>query len=344
MPYLRAISPTCCFMRFLLLLVLLLAGPALADDLQMADLGRCELERGAVLDDCRLGYRTFGTLNADRSNAILFPTWFTGTSAQLIGNANPGQMADSTLFFVIFVDAFANGVSSSPSNSPGQADAAFPEITIGDMVRAQHRLVTEVLGLDRLHAVLGISMGGMQTFAWMSLYPEMLDKAVPIIGSPKLTPHDRLLWTAQLRTLQSGGFSDDALRATALIHMMMLETPAYMAARTDSAYAERLREIEASARAFGAHNWAAQLEAMLAQDVYAAYGSRERTAEVIREAGVAVLVVVAAEDQMVHPAAALAFAEALDAPVLTLPGACGHLATGCHGETMHRAVRAFLTP
>ena len=65
---------------------------------------------------------------------------------------------------MIFVDAFGNGVSSSPSNSETQPGSRFPTITIRDMVRQQHRFLTEVLGIEHLLAVTGISMGGMQSF------------------------------------------------------------------------------------------------------------------------------------------------------------------------------------
>jgi homoserine O-acetyltransferase/O-succinyltransferase len=89
---------------------------------QFASLGDFKLQSGEVLRECRIGYRTFGTLNADRSNAVLFPTWASGTSEQLAGSIGPGRLADSSKFFVVAVDALANGVSSPPPTarrSPG---------------------------------------------------------------------------------------------------------------------------------------------------------------------------------------------------------------------------------
>ena len=73
---------------------------------------------------------------------------------------------DSTRYFVILVDAIGDGVSSSPSNSKAQPLMKFPDITIRDMVESEHRLATEVLHLTHLRAVMGLSMGGMQTFEW----------------------------------------------------------------------------------------------------------------------------------------------------------------------------------
>ena len=87
------------------------------------------------------------------------PTWYNGSSADLekFGYLGPGKLVDSDKYFVIAVDAFANGHSSSPSNSGDRPDREFPPISIRDMVHSQYRLVTEVLGLQRLHAVVGAS-------------------------------------------------------------------------------------------------------------------------------------------------------------------------------------------
>jgi len=70
---------------------------------QFAELGDYTLENVQTLRDCKLGYRTFSQLNADRSNAILFPTWYGGTSENLLSYIGPDQMLDSTQYFVIIV-------------------------------------------------------------------------------------------------------------------------------------------------------------------------------------------------------------------------------------------------
>ena len=112
-----------------------------APPLQVAELGDFQLASGAVIRDARIGYRTAGELNADRSNAVLFPTWFTGTSEDLFTSDAVGAV-DMSRFFLIAVDALANGTSSSPSNSARQPKGEFPRLTIGDMVRSQHLAVT----------------------------------------------------------------------------------------------------------------------------------------------------------------------------------------------------------
>src|SRR5260370_35274508 len=100
-------------------------------------LGTSSSKSGAVIRDCRIGYHTLGKLNDDKSNAVLWPTWFTGSSEQLAPLVGPAGYVGSSRFFVILVDALGNGVSSSPSNSSVQPRMDFPVFTIGDMVNTQ---------------------------------------------------------------------------------------------------------------------------------------------------------------------------------------------------------------
>jgi homoserine O-acetyltransferase len=337
-------------MRFALVVVAFLLPCLQAQDQQFASLGEFRLESGQVIRDCRIGYRTFGKLAADKSNAILFPTWFTGTTKDLTGLMGPGNLVDTSRYFVILVDALGNGVSSSPSNSKAQPRMSFPKFTIRDMVESEHRLVTEVLHLNHLRAVMGISMGGMQTFQWALSYPDFFDKAIPIVGSPQLTSFDLLLWNAELHAIQedrhwnNGDYkSPPPLRALANIHNFALTTPEQRVAETSAQQFESfIKDVEKNGPSrFDANNWHRQLEAMLAQDVTRPFGgSMEKAAAAIKAK---LLIVVATQDHMVNPTPALKLAQLRNARVLKLTGPCGHRATGCEKDKLNPAVSAFLS-
>ncbi len=132
---------------------------AFADDAafpqRFADLGACETMSGTSIADCRIGYRTAGTLNEDRSNAVLVPTWFTGISEGLLFLANP-EAIDPSTYFIIFADAIGNGVSISPSNSASQPLEKFPQLRMFDWGVAQRRRPLEQFVMEKFNEALGI--------------------------------------------------------------------------------------------------------------------------------------------------------------------------------------------
>src|SRR6516225_6239586 len=123
---------------------------------QFADLGDFKLQSGRTIHGLRLGYRTLGKLNEKKTNAILWPTWLGGQSSDLLPYAGPSSVLDTNRYFVIFVDAIGNGVSTSPSNSKSEPRLEFPQFTIRDMVESEHELVTTVFHLTQLYAVMGV--------------------------------------------------------------------------------------------------------------------------------------------------------------------------------------------
>src|SRR6266705_453868 len=208
---------------------------------QFAELGDFRLEDGSVIRDFRLGYRTLGKLNADKSNAILWPSWLGGKSPDLLQFVGAGNVADTDRYFVILVDAIGDGVSSSPSNSTKQPLLKFPEFSIRDMVESEHRLATEVLHLSHLRALMGLSMGGMQAFEWGVAYPDFMDLLIPMVGSPQSTSYDKLLWRGQIDAMELDaawnhghptGPMDRSLGLVEEIGSMNLTTPAYRVAHT----------------------------------------------------------------------------------------------------------------
>lgn len=315
---------------------------------RIAELGTCALDSGEKIQDCRLGFRTYGKLDAAKSNAILFPTWFTGTTKNLLDGV-PDKLVDTKRFFLILVDSIGDGVSSSPSNSRAQARLAFPHFTIHDMVETQRRLLREVLGIERLYAVMGISMGGMQAFEWSVAHPDEVGRAVPIVGTPQLTSHDLHLWNTELHALEdspayAGGNYQGRpkIRAVQDVHWLMLTTPRHRARETSrEAYAKWAEEKEADT-AFDWNDWHRQAEAMLQHDIARAHGgSLEAAAKAVKAK---MLVVVADQDHTVHPEPAKAFAKAMGdrAELVVLDTDCGHFAPGCSSAELEVRVKKFL--
>ena len=312
-------------------------------ELQVAELGECQLESGEVIESCRLGYRTVGTLAADSSNVVLFPTWFGGTSEHILSLLGPDGMIDTSEFFVVVVDAFGNGVSSSASNTDEQSGSAFPRITIRDMVRHQHRFLTERLGISRLEAVVGISMGGMQAFEWAVSYPKFAEKIVPIVGSPRLGVYDIVLWETDLRILD--WFLDCRCQPPAAVRQglfFLMGGPDFHARVSPrDTLAGARKSLEAASLTEGsAYDLSSQLQAMIDHDIAAPYGGSLEQAASRVEADF--FVVVGLTDHVVTPGPALDFAQILEARTMELGNDCGHSAPWCEADAFNSAVRNFL--
>ena len=169
-----------------LMLAIGLATPAAGQELKHAELGDLPLQSGKVIEDLQVGYRTFGSLNTERNNAVVLLTWFGGQSEQLAGLVGTEGLLDPEHHFIIVVDALANGVSSSPSNSAKQPRMSFPIVGMADMVAASRRLLEVEFELEHVQALVGLSMGGMQVFEWILQDPKFAKSAIVIQGSPRL--------------------------------------------------------------------------------------------------------------------------------------------------------------
>ncbi len=163
--------------------------------------GPMTLECGATLDGHIVAYRTYGTLNAAKSNAILVCHALTGDQyvaephpitgkpgwwEQIVG---PGRPIDTERFFVVCANILGGCMGSTgpvdlkPDGSGDRWGTDFPAVTVRDMVRAQKQLI-EHLGIERLFAVIGGSLGGMQALQWVASYPDAVFAALPIATAP----------------------------------------------------------------------------------------------------------------------------------------------------------------
>lgn len=162
---------------------------------------RLDLDGGGRLAPVTVAYRTYGTLNADKSNAILIchaltgdqyvaePHPVTGKPGWWHRVVGPGKIVDTEKYYVICGNAIGGCMGSTGPASENPATGKpygldFPVVTFADMVRAQKKLV-EHLGIKRLFAVIGASTGGRQALEWAARYPDCLRHALVIASSAK---------------------------------------------------------------------------------------------------------------------------------------------------------------
>ena len=156
---------------------------------------------GETLPRLRIHYATLGTphRNAEEQidNAVLVIHWTGADGNTLLSKSfmealfDPGRPLDAARYFLIFPDNVGHGKSSKPSDG---LKAAFPKYGYRDMVDLQHRLVTETLGIQHLHAILGMSMGGMNAWQWAEAYPNAVDGVMPVVSMPIPISGRNMLW------------------------------------------------------------------------------------------------------------------------------------------------------
>jgi homoserine O-acetyltransferase len=314
---------------------------------QMANLGECALEGGGTIHDCQIAYRTFGTLDAEKRNAVLAATWFAGDSDAYIAWLRLPELVDTSRFFVVVAEAFGNGRSSSPSNSRTQPGADFPQFTIRDIVSAHRRLVQEVLGVPRLHAVMGHSMGGMQALEWGVAYPDDVDRLVAMAPQPRGGAYGFVAFDAVLRSIELGrrhGVPDDSVAAlVGALLALTLNTPAKVNERPAGDAPAIVAEIVGWITAGRSlDDLASQLRAIRAYDVAARFGGD--LARAARATRARALVLHSPDDVVGQPEITAEYARLLGAETVVVRSRCGHSFPdpACEHRLVSTAVRRFL--
>jgi homoserine O-acetyltransferase len=160
-------------------------------DYQIFEAGDVVLQSGLTYRRARLAYKTFGALDPAKSNAIVYPTSYGAQHYDLEWTIAPDKALDPTRYFIIIINKFGNGLSSSPSNTPPPFDRGrWPHFTMTDNVRVQQRLLREVFGIGRVKLVYGFSMGAQQAFHWAALFPDRVERIAAVCGSAKTSPHN----------------------------------------------------------------------------------------------------------------------------------------------------------
>jgi len=259
-------------------------GATLANEHTMLHVHRSRnfrLASGELLPELATAYATLGTLNADRSNAVLVLHGYTTGPSMLFPGSNaaegswsglvgPGRAIDAERFFVICPNMLG---SSYGSTGPGSIDPrngrpygiAFPRICVSDIVDAQ-KILLEALGITRLAAVIGPSLGAMQAFEWATRYPERVARVVAAVGAPfrpdGVVSHDAVLRQfEQEPSWRNGGYHEQPGGMVPCLARMRIATlerygiDAELEGRFPDRAARR-REIERLA-----HEWAREFDA-----------------------------------------------------------------------------------
>jgi homoserine O-acetyltransferase/O-succinyltransferase len=151
------------------------------------DLGPFALQKGTVLPDAKIVYATVGRLNDAKDNAVLVPTWGSGSPEDVVGLLiGTARALNPEKYFIVIPNHFGGGFSSSPSNcAPPFEKGRFPRVTTYDNVNAQRRLLVEEFGITSLRLVAGWSMGAMAAYHWAALFSDSVRAIVPIGGSAR---------------------------------------------------------------------------------------------------------------------------------------------------------------
>ena len=157
------------------------------------NLGNVKLLSGKTLKSAKLIYKTYGKLNKNCSNVIVLPTFYTGNHIRNEGFIGKDRAINPNKYFIVSINMFGNGLSSSPSNATkSQYGSKFPKIALWDNIYCQHKLITEKLKIKKIALVTGWSMAGCQSYQWAAQYPEMVKAILPFCASSKTSTHNHV--------------------------------------------------------------------------------------------------------------------------------------------------------
>lgn len=332
--------------KYLLISIFLFAIKINAQQL-FYNIGDFKLESGEVIYDCRIGYRTFGKMNEDKSNVILYSTWFGGTSemlGRLIGDGRD-KLLDSTNYFIVCVDALGNGVSTSPSNSDKQKNEKFPEFSMYDIVETQYKLLTEYFGIKKLYAAIGGSMGSMQVLQLAVSHPEFVSKVVAYVPSPWSSSYDKLLWSTRVQLITSGhacGMSEkEIFKIINMLTQLVARTPDwYVENNPPEKFDEILKSFDKDAPSYwNSYDYLYQLRAMINHDIAKNFKSKEELKNHFKSE---IFLIISKQDHILHPASAFELARFINCKTLILDDKCGHLAVNCNLNQVREEIKNFL--
>lgn len=332
----------------ILITVLLLSTVIIAQSQQQfANIGTLELISGNTITNCTIGYRTFGKLNSDSSNVIIYPTWFEGTTENIARLIQKYSFIDTSKYYIIAIDALGNGVSTSPSNYNVYKIKSLPEISIRDMVNSQYKLLTEIFKLKNIFAAVGGSLGAMQVMEWSVAYPDYISKIVAYVGTPKMSTYDLLWINTQLNIIETGKRYEvpeyEIRKSLEMLMAAMGRTPEFIINKIKPQdFQNYLKDFDKEySTTFTLDDYQWQLKAILDHDISKTFGgSMEETAKSIKAK---FFLIISETDLLVNPIETKKFAKLTNAKTLFLNNNCGHLAVSCEIDRCRDEIANFLT-
>ena len=326
---------------------------------RFAALGRFPLESGEAIEDLQVCYVTHGTLSPARDNAILVCTAIGQSHHRIDFLIGPGRPLDTDRYFIVAMDAIGNGLTTSPSTSATQPASTFPRFTIGDMVASQHTALTRVLGIERLFAVAGASMGGMQALQWAVSHPDMMRAIVALTPMARTAPWSVIVnETCRAALMADPAWNGQRFTAvpkagwrawTGVLRMLAGRSPRALADDFPGPAAALRRYEETAADTLAMNldplDWIYQSHAYDAHDVALRFdGDLGRALATVK----ARTLIIAADSDLYNPAAAAREAAELirDAHYVELATAQGHQAANAASKpdvaAIGRAISSFL--
>jgi len=327
---------------------------------QRLTLGDLVLESGSVIRDFALSYVMHGVLDETRSNAVLVAVSLAGSHHRLDFLIGPDRALDPARWCVICVDPIGNGLTTSPSNSSAQPGSAFPRFGLRDMVESQRRLL-DALGVDRVAAVVGASMGGMQALQWGVSHPDRVGALVAMTPMARTAPWAvAIVEAARLALMADPAWDGERFTAVpergwrawnAVMGVLASRTPAALAGRFAGAD-DLIAWMDVLARerlddGFDATDWLYQSRAYEVHDVGATPGFGGDTGAALAAIRASTLVLAPPLDLFNPAEEAAAIAAAIPgARHVVIPSVQGHQAAGTASADdavfIDAAVRDFL--
>ncbi len=289
-------------------------------------------ENGATLQNMKVGYSTWGKLNAEGTNAVLVTHGSTGTRKSFDRYIGPRKAFDTDTYFVIAVDAIGGGLSSAPSDGMGMD---FPQYTIRDMVKAQYDLVTNGLHLQGLLAVGGPSMGSFQVLEWGIHHPDFMKGLICIFPGARSPNNFKAIVDAMIATVQldpawqGGRYAKnpvDGLRCAGMIFAPWLRSHAFFQSlKSNEEYQAALMVFADVFAAWDARNWMYRFLAGRGHDVSLPFGGN--TADALTRIRAKTLIMPSASDRLLPPEMSRELQMGIkDTRYAEIPSILGHLA------------------